>query len=283
MTAALGAWVARSKRTRLYLDIRDIFVDTIKDVLPRRFAPTAKTVFGILEGWAIRKADRVNLISKGFATYFNERYPNQHYSYFSNGIDTEFLPGETTPARVSPNDEQPLSVVYAGNIGEGQGLHLIIPKLAKRLQGRVTFTVIGDGGRHDALQRALDDLKVHNVVLLPPMARAELIAAYREADVLFLHLNDYEAFKKVLPSKIFEYAAMGKPIWAGVAGYAAEFISSEVSNSAIFEPCGVESAIASFEKLAMIDVTRSDFIKKYTRENIAKEMAHDILQLAESD
>jgi hypothetical protein len=34
MTAALGALIARRKRARLYLDIRDIFVDTIGDVSP---------------------------------------------------------------------------------------------------------------------------------------------------------------------------------------------------------------------------------------------------------
>jgi len=32
-----------------------------------------------------------------------------------------------------------------------------------------------------------------------------------DADVLFLHLNAYKAFEKVLPSKIFEYAATGRP------------------------------------------------------------------------
>ena len=34
MTAALGAWIARRKHAALYLDIRDMFVDTIGDVLP---------------------------------------------------------------------------------------------------------------------------------------------------------------------------------------------------------------------------------------------------------
>ena len=34
MTATLGAWIARSKGALLYLDIRDIFLDTITDVLP---------------------------------------------------------------------------------------------------------------------------------------------------------------------------------------------------------------------------------------------------------
>ena len=72
--------------------------------------------------------------------------------------------------------------------------------------------------------------------LLQPVKRDELIEIYQSADVLFLHLNDFDAFKKVLPSKIFEYAATGKPIWAGVAGYAAEFITSKIENSAVFFP-----------------------------------------------
>ena len=44
MTAALGAWIARRKRARLYLDIRDIFVDTIGDMLPSAFAGGAADV-----------------------------------------------------------------------------------------------------------------------------------------------------------------------------------------------------------------------------------------------
>ena len=116
--------------------------------------------------------------------------------------------------------------------------------------------------------------------LLPPVNRIELLKAYHAADVLFLHLNDYDAFKKVLPSKIFEYAALGKPMWAGVSGYAAEFISSEVSNAAVFHPCDVDGAVHSFEKLILQDSPRSDFVAKYARSNISQKMAEDILAVA---
>ena len=60
----------------------------------------------------------------------------------------------------------------------------------------------------------------NNIRLLPPIERQQLIKEYQNADVLFLHLNDYPAFEKVLPSKIFEYAALGKPILAGVTAVA---------------------------------------------------------------
>ena len=48
--------------------------------------------------------------------------------------------------------------------------------------------------------QALAEEGVTNVELIPPLNRDRLIEAYQAANVLFLHLNDYDAFKKVLPS-----------------------------------------------------------------------------------
>lgn len=276
MTAVLGAWVARKNQTKLYLDIRDIFVDTIKDVLPRHLAILTKPLFVLLERWVINGADKVNLVSQGFAKYFSVRYPKQRFSYYTNGIDEEFL-SVPKPEPV-PRTSDVMKVIYAGNLGEGQGLHKIIPDLAKRMHGKICFKIIGDGGRKSALSTALERTGVDNVELLPPMTRAQLIAAYQAADVLFLHLNNYDAFKKVLPSKLFEYGAMGKPIWAGVSGYASDFVRAELDNSAVFNPCDATDAERVFGQLRLMDETRFRFESKFARKNIANELAKDVLK-----
>lgn len=275
MTAVLGAWVAYKKRIPLYLDIRDIFVDTIKDVLPRHFAILAKPVFVLLEHLTINSASKVNLVSRGFAQYFSARYPKQRFSYFTNGIDDEFLSLKAPESGTRTSES--LEVLYAGNLGEGQGLHAIIPDLAKRMRGRIRFKIIGDGGRKDVLRAALASAGVDNVELLPPMKRAQLIAAYQAADVLFLHLNDYDAFRKVLPSKLFEYGAIGKPIWAGVSGYAAEFVRAELDNSAVFYPCNVDEAEQVFRQLRLQNEPRLGFVAKFARTNIANELVNDVV------
>jgi glycosyltransferase involved in cell wall biosynthesis len=277
MTALLGAWVARKNRIPLYLDIRDIFVDTIKDVLPRYLAILTKPVFAFLECWAINRAIKVNLVSKGFAEYFSARYPRQRFSFFTNGIDDEFL--SLPKPESAPRQCDVVEVLYAGNLGEGQGLHAIVPDLAKRMQGKIRFKIIGDGGRKSALREALLRTGVDNVELLPPMKREQLIAAYQAADVLFLHLNDYDAFKKVLPSKLFEYGAMGKPIWAGVSGYSAEFVRAELDNSAVFHPCDAAEAERVFDQLRLHDESRVRFEAKFARKNIANELANDVLKI----
>jgi hypothetical protein len=82
-----------------------------------------------------------------------------------------------------------------------------------------------------------------------------------------------------LPSKIFEYAVLGKPILAGVAGYPASFIQNEVDNAQVFEPCNVSEAVLAFERLQLQRHPRAEFLKKFNRSNIMNAMAEDILSL----
>lgn len=281
MTAILGAYLSKRIGSKLYLDIRDIFVDTIKDALPKKIAYMIKPLFSILEWWAIQRASKINLVSEGFFPYFRKRYPKKEFSLFTNGIDQEFV--ENKPILAAPCNSRVLSVVYAGNMGEGQGLHAIIPDLAQRFVGRLQFKLIGDGGRKQKLLAALAAAGCTNVEIFPPVSRDELVKIYQSADVLFLHLNDYDAFRKVLPSKVFEYGALGKPVWAGVAGHAADFVKRNITNSAVFMPCDADDAVNSFEYLELITQPREDFVEKFARVNIMREMAIDIISVAATD
>ena len=279
LTAALGAFIARRKRARLYLDIRDLFVDTIGDLLPAPVAGIAKAIFSPLESWTMRRAARINLVSRGFEDYFRTRYPQASLTWFTNGIDDEFL-SPTTPAAQHPRSGSEALILYAGNVGAGQELHAILPRLALALRGRARFAVIGDGGKRRALEAELQRLGVDNVQMHPPVPRPELIGAYASADVLFLHLGRRPAFEKVLPSKLFEYGAMGKPLLAGVGGYAARFVREQLSNAAVFAPGDVDAAVGAFDSLALRDSPRPGFVATYARVHIARAMAADVLAVA---
>ena len=281
MTALLGSFISKSLKTPLYLDIRDIFVDTIKDVLPSRVVWLLTPIFNLLEKLAINQAKHINLVSGGFEEYFLDRYKNISLSFFTNGIDNEFLTNNILLDSNEISQAATTNIVYAGNIGEGQGLHQIVPQIAKILGSKVKFKIIGSGGRLENLKRRIVTDGIKNIEILAPMNRADLIFEYQKADVLFLHLNDYDAFKKVLPSKVFEYGAMGKPILAGVAGYAAKFIEEHIDNAEGFSPCSVDQAILSVGKLVIKTEPRVGFIKQFTRKDIMEEMALDVISKAE--
>ena len=273
LTACLGARIAKQQQVAFYLDIRDIFTDTMKDVLggPAKFV--ALPFFRALERYTMRSARVINLVSKGFEGHFRKYAESETLRYFTNGIDPEFLDRDFAPNSTSVRK----TILVAGNIGEGQGLDKIIPEAADLLSNRFELIVIGDGGLKPKLVDACKGKK--NVTLLPPVSRSELMDHYKSADVLFMHLNDYEAFKKVLPSKIFEYAATGKPILAGVAGYAAEFTAKEVKNAAVFPPCDAKAMVASLDALDLSMTGREEFKTKYAREAIMTKMAHDVLSV----
>ena len=281
LTASLGAWVARKTRARLYLDIRDIFADTIGEIMPQPAAFLAGSFFGLVERLTMRRAVNINLVSRGFEPYFRKRYPDKSFTWITNGIDPEFIDASESVAVSSPGPDVP-TVLYAGNVGEGQCLHQIVPQLARALAGKARFIIIGDGGRRQQLADAIAAAGACNVELQPPVGRERLIEQYKEADVLFLHLGAYRAFEKVLPSKLFEYGAMGKPVLAGVSGFSARFVNEELSNSAVFSPCDVNDAVRAFESLRLEDSPRPQFIQKYSRENLSAELARDILERMES-
>lgn len=273
-TGFLGARIANAKKIPLYLDIRDIFVDTIDNILSRKVNIFIKPLLSIIERYTFKSAQRINLVSKGFESYFNKKYSNIDYRWYTNGIDDEFL--NTKPNLQSENSNNVLKIVYAGNIGEGQGLHTIIPEFAKSIEGKFEIIIIGDGGKKSDLEEKISQIGCKNVALKLPLDRKQLVNIYMDADILFLHLNDYPAFEKVLPSKIFEYAALGKPILAGVSGYAAEFILSEVNNAEVFYPGCSDKAVTALNNLDFSYSNRDEFIVKYSRHNIMTKMAEDI-------
>ena len=147
------------------------------------------------------------------------------------------------------------------------------------MKGKYIFNIIGDGRTKRKLIKKLTGLQIDNVNLITPVNRNELIKYYQGSDFLFLHLNNYEAFKKVLPSKIFECGAIKKPVIAGVDGYARKFIKEHLVDALIFEPSNVKELIALLENYKPEVISREDFIKKFSREVILDEMAHSILGL----
>ncbi len=282
-TAFLGYRISKQKHKPLYLDVRDIFTDTMEDVLKNPvFKIFVIPVLKFIEQRTFSHAKHINLISAGFASYF-KKYRKPAYSFFSNGIDNEFLTVNKTVPQKNTNEIEPgndtgvRKIIYAGNIGEGQGLHIVIPAAAQRLCGKYEFLVVGDGGAKSKLSNEIKKMNLTNVQLIDPMKRADLMKLYAECDFFFIHLNDYEAFKKVLPSKIFELGAYDKPIIAGVNGYAKEFIQTQVPNTIVFNPGDVDSFVQQLLDYKYHSEVRTEFINKFKRSNLNSQLASSIL------
>ncbi|MFV0501416.1 MAG: glycosyltransferase family 4 protein [Bacteroidales bacterium] len=274
----LGRRISAKKNIPLYLDIRDIFVDSIKDIFgTKKIIQIPVVLFArCVENYSFKNAKHINLVSEGFRDYFR-KYKNPTFSFYTNGIDDVFINLEQKDI---DNNPEKIIITYAGNIGSGQGLEKIIPQAAKKLGNKYLFRVIGDGGTKGILEDKIKELGVDNIEILKPVKRDELIKYYQKSHYLFLHLNDLEAFKKVLPSKLFEYGAFNKPIIAGVAGYAAEFVSNNLTNYILFNPTDVDDFVNQLNNFEIKYEYRNEFISKYSRLNITKQLADSIINIS---
>jgi hypothetical protein len=175
--------VARRVGAPLHLDIRDLFTLNICELLTRSPARVLLPLIRLIEIRAFRRAARVNVVSEGFVTHIRSVAPEADIRCFTNGIDDIFLAKEF--AKTGLRDDL-LLILYAGNMGDGQGLHRIVPQVAKELEGKARLRLIGDGGKRRALEDAITEAGVSNVELLSPVARDQLLGHYRDADIVRL-------------------------------------------------------------------------------------------------
>ena len=283
MTGVLTWLSAKLVRCQYFIDLRDIFSETISDVFTlksRLLGRIVKFVFSFIEERVFSNAIGVNVVSLGFPDYFEEQgISTSNWTFFPNGVDSEFI---GLPRYKNDCQDGIKTILYAGNIGKGQGLEIIIPAVAKRLGKQYKFLIVGDGGTKYLLEKRIEAEGIKNVELLSPVGRDKLIQFYDRADILFLHLNDLPAFKRVLPSKIFEYAALGKPVIAGIAGYSAQFVRDNVGYGYVFPPGDVDTCITCIENATTEDITQEtidSFVMKFSRSQIMDAMSDHILSV----
>ena len=259
------------------MDIRDLFVDTIKSIFENKRSKFLIPIplFKFIERRVFNYASRINIVSDGFREYITRIVPENKISFFSNGIDEGFINEDF----MNRKENKVKIITYAGNIGDGQGLHKIVPQIADFLVESYKIRIIGAGGMRNQLAKELEERKIRNVELIDPVSRNEIIKFYRESDYLFLHLNNYAAFEKVLPSKIFEYGATGKPVIAGVGGYSQKFIEQYLPNWLVFGPADFNDFKRKFQVFEFKSMDPSAFINKFQRRSIMENFVNDFLSI----
>jgi glycosyltransferase involved in cell wall biosynthesis len=284
MTAMLTWMSSKVLKKKYFIDLRDIFSESIAGIFSKKnniVGAILKSILILFEKQILKSASGVNVVSKGFPEYFqNLGLDTSNWFFFPNGIDKEF---QNFASKEIVLDTEVKIILYAGNIGAGQGLDTVIPSILKKLDSNYKFQIIGDGGRIAKLKNAIQAQNVQNIEFIHPVGREELLKFYNQADILFLHLNNIPAYERVLPSKIFEYGSLGKPIVAGLSGYSKQFLKENISYAFFFDPGDSDGANEAILKASGCNVNLDEvksFVKKYSRGLIMDKMAKKIIDIS---
>tara|TARA_B100000787_G_C16179489_1_gene290947 strand:- start:413 stop:1603 length:1191 start_codon:yes stop_codon:yes gene_type:complete len=280
-TAFLGARLARKNKAKLFLDIRDIFRETITDVYKQSKVISffLNLIIPFFEKYTFNRASAINIVSPGFKDYFKKHNygENAKFYYNTNGIDEIFL--EKNPNQIIKKNKLKKKIVYAGNIGSSQDLDKTLPATLDLLGKNYELHIYGDGARKKNLISELKNNNCSNIFIHNPIERNKLKEIYNDADILFFQLSKLDAFLRVIPSKLFEYSAFTKPIVAVVDGYCKDFINSNLKGVFIADPEDVNQIVKIINDIDLdLSYDRSTFINEFSRSKINSKLSNSILE-----
>jgi len=245
--AAFG--LSKLKRVPWVFELRDLWPESIRSV----GAMSGNKIFDFLERielFLYRNANMVIALTDAFKrNLISRRIEEKKIRVVTNGSNIDlFKPQRKDPDLLGQLGLNGKFVVgYIGTHGMAHGLEFIVDSISDIIDEEIYFLFIGDGAKKkDVVERA-ERLGLKRVTFLSPVAKEEVPRYLSVVDVMLVPLKKSETFKTVIPSKIFEAAAMQKPILLGVEGQAQEIV--EKYNAGLcFEP-----------------ENRKDFLDKITR------------------
>jgi glycosyltransferase involved in cell wall biosynthesis len=264
------------------LEIRDIWPESIVAVgaLKKGFLIRCLEV---LEKWMYQSATHIVTVGKGYQQQILKRAPGlENISVITNGVDlNSFLPrppDETFIQQWGLADSFVCS--YVGTIGLAHGLEIVVEAAdILKQQGRddIKFCLVGDGANRSSLEAitAERDLQSH-IVFTGRLPKEQMAAVLASSNVVLIHLKKCDLFTTVIPSKIFEAMAMGRPLIMGVDGEAREIVQASGSGLDLSpgDAVGLAQIVCRLadepELLAELGQAGRKFVAaNYTREELA--------------
>ena len=216
-------------RPRVVLDVQDLWPDfgLLAGLLQEGRAVKAMRR---IEALAYAAADRVVVPTEGYRRAVLSRGTDPaEVEVLPNWIPDDDAvvpdPAEVAAARTAEGWDGRFVVLFAGNLGNAQGLEAVI-EAAAGSEPDVVWAFAGDGTERASLEAqaaaaGLGD-RVRFLGRRPPASMPVLAGA---ADALLVHLRPSPLAEVVVPTKLNGYLAYGRPILCALGGEGADLLA----------------------------------------------------------
>lgn len=286
-TTFSGFALSKIRRKPWVFELRDLWPESIKAVGAMESGLLIKFLEKI-ELFMYRDADLVVPVTWAFKENLERRGIDAgKIMVVPNGADLDlYQPQEKDRDLLAALQLEGKFVIgYIGTHGLAHGLDFIIRAAAKIDDPSLHFLFIGAGAAKADAVRLASDLKVGNVTFLDPVAKEEVGRYLSVTDAALVPLRRSDTFKTVIPSKIFESAAMGKPILLGVDGQARQIVE-QFDAGLYFEP---ENEVSFMEAVSRLAADRNLYARLqeggtrlaqgYDRSRLAEQMLQGVKRL----
>ena len=208
--------LARRLAVPLLIHVQDLQLDAARELGILR-QPLLLAGLTWLELHLFRQARAVTTISRSMAARLAAKgVPPARLQVLPNWADLDKVrPGPRLNAlRRELGLTSEIVVLYAGNLGEKQGLEVILEAAAlTRGKPSIRYLVAGEGAARDRIKLRAQDLGLDNLTFLPLQSNSRLPLLLAAAD-LHLVVQRQKAADLVMPSKLTNIMAAGRPFIA---------------------------------------------------------------------
>jgi len=228
LVALAGWWIARAKQAPFIFEVRDLWPESLAAVGVGGEGTMLHRILGAIAGFLYRRSQQIVVVTPAFQEHLIQHWhlPPEKISIVENGVETDLF-GPCPPTRV-PGSEGRFVICYIGTMGMAHGLETLI-SAAEQLQSklpRAMFLLIGEGAEKERIVALASERQLSNIYFLEQQPRETIPAYIAGADVCLVMLKKTDLFKTVIPTKLLEYMACGKPVIVAVDGQARRIVES---------------------------------------------------------
>jgi colanic acid biosynthesis glycosyl transferase WcaI len=249
-----GALVGALKRRPFVLEVRDLWPESIVALGQLRRGSLPVRFLEAIERWLYRRARGVVVVTRAFARHVAARgVAESGIALVYNGIDGDsFTPRPPVPELLAKHRiGGSFRVGYVGTLGLAHGLLTVLDAAERLAADDVHFVFVGDGADRARVEQEAGQRGLANVHFTGLVPRGEVPDWLASLDVLLVMLRDLPVFETVIPSKLFEFAAMERPvILSAPKGEVREMVESADVAVAIDaeDPAKLADAIAALRR-----------------------------------
>lgn len=216
--ACLAGYVlSKIKKSTYIVEIRDLWPKTLIDFGSMSKGHPVAIMFGIIEKFVYKKADKIIVTLPGAHKYITSLgIPEEKIVFIPNGIDFERLNDQSTPSSLNEEIKKIRKTyskvaMYVGAHGVANSLPTIIESNLYHENNEVAYVFIGEGPERPKLIE--EAKKFNNVFFFDAIPKGEVQSTLKLADILMVSMLDTNLYQYGISlNKLNDYLLSGKPI-----------------------------------------------------------------------
>jgi len=226
-------------------------------VQDRKLVRSGHLIARLLYLWewlACRAADLVILDTEAHADYFRRhfRLPQHHVGATFVGAETELFPSAPSNLIVSKSKDNPaaLKILFYGQFIPLHGIETIIQAAIRLKNVPIDWMIIGKGQEAHKIRNLLAKHPLPKLTWLPWAEYEKLVEYIHHADVCLGIFGDSGKANRVIPNKVFQIIAAGKPLITRDSSAIREFLHDDMPGIFLVPPADPQALADKIHSLS---------------------------------